>query len=59
MTTVPQSRPDGRRRRLNIAAIIAGVLALAAAATFGIRALTTGSADPLAQATTTTVSRGD
>lgn len=59
MTTVPQSRSGGNRRRLNIAAIIAGILALAAAATFAVRALTTGAADPLADATVVDVARGD
>jgi RND family efflux transporter MFP subunit len=59
MTTVPQSRSGGNRRRLNLAAIIAGVLVLAAAATFAIRALTGGAADPLADATVVDVARGD
>lgn len=59
MTTVPQSRSGGNRRRLNIAAIIAGILALAAAATFGVRAFTNRAADPLADATVVDVARGD
>jgi RND family efflux transporter MFP subunit len=59
MTTVPQSRSGGNRRRLNIAAIIALVLVLAAGATFGIRALTSRAADPLADATVVPVTAGD
>ncbi len=58
MTTVPQSRPSGRRR-LNIAAIVAGVLVLALLATFGVRTLTSRGADPLADTTVVPVSRGD
>lgn len=57
MTTVPQSRPG--RRRLNIAAILAGILVLAVGATFAVRALTGASADPLANTATTTVTRSD
>jgi len=58
MTTLPKPR-SANRRRLNIAAIIAAVLALAVAATFAVRALTGGAADPLANATLATVSRSD
>lgn len=58
MTTVPQSRPSGRRR-LNIAAVVAAVLVLALLATFGVRAFTSRTADPLADATVTPVSRGN
>jgi HlyD family secretion protein len=58
MTTVPQSRPSGRRR-LNLAALIAGILVLAVGATFAIRALTGANADPLADTATTPVTRGD
>lgn len=58
MTTLPQSRPGGRRR-LNIAAIVAGVLVLALIATFAVRSFTGAQADPLADLTITPVSRGD
>jgi len=58
MTTLPKPR-SANRRRLNIAAIIAAVLAIAVAATFAVRALTGGAADPLANATLATVSRSD
>ncbi|NTU80739.1 MAG: efflux RND transporter periplasmic adaptor subunit [Chloroflexales bacterium] len=58
MTTVPQSRSGGRRR-LNIAATIAGVLVLALLATLGVRAFTGRVADPLASATVAPVTRGD
>lgn len=58
MTTVPQSRSGGRGR-LNIAAMIAGVLVLALLATLGIRALTGRAADPLADTTLVPVTRGD
>jgi len=58
MTTLPKPR-SANRRRLNIAAIIAAVLAIAVAATFAVRAFTGGAADPLANATLATVSRSD
>ena len=58
MTTLPKPR-SANRRRLNLAAIIAAVLALAVAATFAVRAFTGGAADPLANATLATVSRSD
>ncbi|MFV9504390.1 MAG: efflux RND transporter periplasmic adaptor subunit [Oscillochloridaceae bacterium umkhey_bin13] len=48
MTTIPQTRSGGRRRRLNIAAIIAAVLVVAAIATVIIRSFTTANTDPLA-----------
>ncbi len=58
MTTLPQSLPGGRRR-LNLAASIAGVLVLALLATFGVRAFTGRAADPFANTTLAPVTRGD
>ena len=58
MTTVPQSRPGGRRR-LNIAALVAAALVLALLATLGVRAFGARGADPLADAQVAPVTRGD
>ena len=59
MTTLPQSQSSGRRKRLNIATLIAGLLLVALIATFVVRNVTSGSSDPLADATTVTVGVGD
>ena len=59
MTTLPQSQSSGRRKRLNIATLIAGLLLVALIATFVVRNVTSGSGDPLADATTATASVSD
>ncbi len=56
MTTLPQSQSRGRRKRLSIATLIAGLLLVALIATFVVRNVTSGSGDPLADATTATAS---
>jgi len=43
MTTIPQSQSSGRRKRLNIATLIAGLLLVALIATFVVRNVTSGS----------------
>lgn len=58
MTTLPQSRSTNRRR-LSIAAIIAGILVVAVLATLGFRAFAGGQADPLATTTLAPVTRSD
>lgn len=59
MTTLPQSQSRGRRKRLSIATLIAGLLLVALIATFVVRNVTSGSGDPLADATTATASVSD
>jgi HlyD family secretion protein len=59
MTTLPQSQQSGRKRRLPLAAIIAGLLLLALAVTLGARALSARTAEPLDGATLAPVTRGD
>lgn len=60
MTTVPQPTTSGRRsRRLNLAAIIAGLLVLALIATFAIRSFTSGGTDALDGASVAPVTLGD
>ncbi|WP_129671921.1 efflux RND transporter periplasmic adaptor subunit [Candidatus Chloroploca sp. Khr17] len=58
MTTLPQSR-SSNRRRLSIAAIIAGILVVALLATLGFRTFAGGQADPLASTTLAPVTRSD